>query len=297
MNGSITSSSGVIVNNGGTLGGTGQLPTAVINSGGTLAPGNSIGTLTVNGNLAFSTGSFYRIEASPTSADRTNVSRHRDFVRRNRAGCAIAGQLPQPRPIPSSMPPAASAGRSSPASPADTFAPGARNPHLTYDANNVFLVLDPGAIVLPQGASGNQTSITSAINKAVESGFTPPAGFDALLNMSGAKLTNALNQVSGQPGATTTQGSFSAMQQFVTMINPFSGNAGSGQGGVMSFASDALGYAAANSRDAKIRAAYAAVMPPTAPASLNERWGVWASRLRRIEHSHWKFCERIEQHH
>ncbi len=41
------------------------------------------------------------------------------------------------------------------------------------------------------------------------------------------------------------------MQQFVTMINPFSGSMGGDRGGAMSFAGDALGYAAANSRDAQ----------------------------------------------
>ena len=45
-----------------------------IASGGTLAPGNSVGTLTVSGNLAFSAGSFYKVEVSATAADRTNVS-------------------------------------------------------------------------------------------------------------------------------------------------------------------------------------------------------------------------------
>jgi outer membrane autotransporter protein len=40
---------------------------------GTLAPGNSIGTLTVAGDLAFGAGSGYRVEVSPTAADRTNV--------------------------------------------------------------------------------------------------------------------------------------------------------------------------------------------------------------------------------
>ncbi|WP_424630389.1 autotransporter domain-containing protein [Bradyrhizobium sp. SYSU BS000235] len=276
VNGDLTLSSGITVNDGGALGGSGTVGSTAIMSGGTLAPGNSIGTLTVNGSLVFSTGSFYKVEASPTSADRTNVLGIATLTGATVQAVALPGSFrAQTYTILNAT--GGFGGTQFAGITGDTFAPGARNPHLTYDANNVFLVLDPGTIALPAGTGGNQTNVAGAINKAVESGFTPPAGFDALLNMSGAKLANALNQVSGQPGATTTQGSFSAMQQFVTMINPFSGSAGSGQGGVMSFASEALGYAAANSPDAKMRAAYAAVMPPTAPASLNERWGVWAS--------------------
>ena len=40
-----------------------------------LAPGNSIGTLTVGGDLAFGAGSIYRVEVSPSAADRARASR------------------------------------------------------------------------------------------------------------------------------------------------------------------------------------------------------------------------------
>jgi uncharacterized protein with beta-barrel porin domain len=48
VNGSIGSSSGLTVQSGGLVGGTGTLPTTTVNSGGVIAPGNSIGTLTVD---------------------------------------------------------------------------------------------------------------------------------------------------------------------------------------------------------------------------------------------------------
>ncbi|WP_163434508.1 hypothetical protein, partial [Escherichia coli] len=69
VNGSIASSSLLSVN-GGTIGGTGTLPTTQI-TGGTLAPGNSIGTITVQGNLALSTASTYLVEVALANADRT----------------------------------------------------------------------------------------------------------------------------------------------------------------------------------------------------------------------------------
>ena len=56
-------------------------------------------------------------------------------------------------------------------------------------------------------------------------GATPPAGFDALLNMANPQLNHVLGQVSGQPGAAGTQAAFDATQQFVNMLDPFSGGA------------------------------------------------------------------------
>ncbi|MBR1217423.1 autotransporter domain-containing protein [Bradyrhizobium sp. U87765 SZCCT0131] len=280
VNGSIVTSSAVVVNNGGTLGGTGQLPTTVINNGGTLAPGNSIGTITVNGALTFNAGSIYRVEISPTSADRTNV-----------LGVAtLTGGTVQAVALPASfrsqtytilnatggLGGTRFAGLSLTGS---SIAPLARNPHLTYDPNNVYLVLDPGLIMLPPGASGNQARVAAAINGAVLGGATPPAGFDALLNMGGAQQMGALNQVSGQPGAAGTQGAFNAMQQFVSMLDPFGGGGMDGErgGGGASGDGGALGYAPTGG-DARTREAYAAVTPSDRRSDpFDNRWGVWGS--------------------
>ncbi|WP_162268459.1 autotransporter outer membrane beta-barrel domain-containing protein, partial [Bradyrhizobium manausense] len=157
-----------------------------------------------------------------------------------------------------------------------SFSP-TRNPHLTYDLNNVYLVLDPGTIALPAGTGANQSNVAGAINRAVASGRTPPAGFDALLNMGQPQLNGALGQVSGQPGAAGTQASFNAMQQFVGMLDPLGGGADGerdgtgGDGGT-------LGYASTAPNDAKMRAAYAAVTPrETSGDVIDRRWGVWAS--------------------
>ena len=64
----------VTVNSGATLGGTGTIGSTTVNNGGVFAPGNSIGTITVDGNLVLGAGSIYRVELSPTSSDRTNVT-------------------------------------------------------------------------------------------------------------------------------------------------------------------------------------------------------------------------------
>ncbi|MBR0845927.1 autotransporter domain-containing protein [Bradyrhizobium liaoningense] len=276
VNGDISASSGVTVNSGGILGGTGIVGNTTIASGGSLAPGNSIGTLTVSGNLTFSSGSSYTVEVSTTAADRTNVT----------GTATLTGAMVQAVAIPGSFRGQtftllnASGGlggtQFAGLSVSGTFSP-ARNPHLTYDTNNVYLVLDPGKLVLPPGASGNQTSVAGGINNAVDSGAAPPAGFDTLLNMSGAQLNRALSQVSGQPGAAGTQAAFNAMQQFLGMLDPFNGGTDGGRG---TDAADggALGYAATGESEARVREAYAAVTPREASADVvDRRWGVWAS--------------------
>ena len=92
----------------------------------------------------------------------------------------------------------------------NSLSPGARNAHLSYDANNVFLMLDPGTIPLPAGASGNQKSVAGGIDNAVLGGATPPAGFNALFNLYGSRLTNALTQISGETATGSQQSAFNA---------------------------------------------------------------------------------------
>ena len=75
LNGSIDGD--VMVNSGGTLGGTGSIgggKNLAVASGGTVAPGNSIGTLTVSGNYTPAAGSFYLVEINPTQSDKLMVT-------------------------------------------------------------------------------------------------------------------------------------------------------------------------------------------------------------------------------
>nr|WP_249129053.1 MULTISPECIES: autotransporter domain-containing protein [Bradyrhizobium] len=277
VNGSILASSGVTVNAGGALGGTGVVGNTTIASGGTLAPGNSVGTLTVSGNLTFGAGSFYRVEVSPTAADRTNVSGIATLAGATVQAVALSGSFrAQTYTILTAT--GGFGGTQFAGITGSSFAPGARNPHLTYDLNNVYLVLDPGAIALPAGTGANPTRVADAINRAVVGGATPPAGFDALLNMGNPQLGHALNQVSGQPGAAGTQASFGATQQFVGMLDPGGGmDAGRGAGGSAP-GGGALGYASTAPGDARVREAYAAVTPRDASGDvIDRRWGVWAS--------------------
>ena len=277
VNGSIASSPLVLVNPGATLGGTGTVATTFLDSGATLAPGTpgSIGTLTVQGNLTFCNCSIYAVKVSPTGADKTVVTGQAALGGTVQATALTGSFRGQTYTILNATGGLGGTQFDSLTFTGSSISPGARNPHLTYDADNVYLVLDPGTLQLSSGASGNQSSVAGGINNAVLNGGTPPSGFDTLLNLSGSQQTNALNQLSGQPGAAITQSAFDAMRQFMTMLG---GSADSGEGGVTSFADEALGYASAGKRNAKESEAYAAVTPRDRRAvSFERRWGVWAS--------------------
>ena len=273
VNGSIVSP---VIVNGGTLGGTGTLGPVTVN-GGTLAPGNSIGTITVAGNLTFNSAATYQVEVSPTSSDRTNV-----------AGTASLAGTVQAIPLAGSFhsqtytilnATGGVTGTFGSLTIDGTFAPGARNPHLTYDANNVFLVLDPSALTpqLPSNASINQRAVANAIDNAVAAGATPPPAFDVLLNLSGPAALNALTQMSGEVATGSQQAGLRAMDLFLgVMLNPFL----HGRGETAMAAGPALAFAPERSplpRDAA--AAYAAYFKaPVAPTdAFSRRWSVWGS--------------------
>ncbi|WP_146618727.1 autotransporter outer membrane beta-barrel domain-containing protein [Rhodoplanes elegans] len=279
VDGSIAASSSLTMTNGTMLAGTGTVPTTIIAGGATLAPGHSIGTLTVAGDLSFAAGSIYRVEVSPSAADRTDVTGVATLTGATVQAVALPGSF-RPRSYTIVNAAGGFAGTQFVGlAVTGSFGSDVRNSRLTYDATNAYLVLDPDTLQLPAGASGNQSSVAGAINRAVEGGATPPAGFDVLLNMSGPQLSTALNQISGQPGAAGTQVSLGAMQQFVMVLDPVSGGAGSpgGERGVTAYAPEE-----AVLRDPAVRAAYAAVTPADARTSqqfdrVGERWGVWAS--------------------
>ena len=74
VNGIITASS-MVVADGGTLGGTGQVKSVTVQSGGTLAPGTSIGTLTINNApLTLAAGSHTVVEVDATTATSDRVT-------------------------------------------------------------------------------------------------------------------------------------------------------------------------------------------------------------------------------
>jgi len=157
-----------------------------------------------------------------------------------------------------------------------TYDPLLRNPVLTYTTGDVLLTVDAMLLssLLPNYANTNQRNVAQAIDNVMNSGATPPSGFENLYFMSGDGLLGALTQMSGEIGTTPTQAAFTATNQFVDILN---GQGGSAFGGG-SFG--ATSYAAEKKLDPKAAEAYAAVTPRDrrAPApDFTLRWGVWAS--------------------
>jgi outer membrane autotransporter protein len=195
VNGSLASSSGLTVNPGATVGGTGTLPKTTIN-GGTLSPGNAIGTIAISGSLTFIGPGTYLVEVSPAVADRTNVS-----------GSAALGGTVQVNAVSGLYSPkhytilnaGSISGTFGSLAVNGSFGPAVRNPHLEYDANNVYFVLDPNAIspFLGGGGTRNERAVAAAIDTAFQAGIAAPP-FLALFGLTSAQLAGALDQLSGE---------------------------------------------------------------------------------------------------
>ncbi|AWM01289.2 autotransporter domain-containing protein [Bradyrhizobium amphicarpaeae] len=198
VNGDITSTGGVTVNSGGTLGGIGTVSSTIINAGGSLAPGNSIGTLTVSGNLTFSGASNYVVEVSPGTADRTNVTGTATLAGTLRA-IGIGGTYTPGTQYTVLNAAGARSGTFSALAISGNF--GITRPHIEYDANNVYLVLDQ-ALVSPFLVNGTRNQIATA--GAVDTAFLGGSGaFSALMGLTSPQLNAALDQLSGEVHAST----------------------------------------------------------------------------------------------
>ncbi len=278
VGGDITSMSGMTVN-GGTLAGTGTLPAITINSGGSIQPGTlgTPGTIAVNGALTFNSGSTYVVQAGPS----TTFSKINATGAANLAGGSVLVTFAAGSYTPGTYTILTATGGLN----NTTFASintiglsgitGARNPHLSYDANDVFLTLDVAAISpsLPSGSPTNASNVARAIDANGNGSST--TGFSSLYGMSGSQLTNALQQLSGEAGASGgVQGGTQLTNSFLSlMLNGFTGDR-NGDGGF----GPANGYAAEAQMKPEAADAYAAINK-AAPrqVAFNDRWNVWGS--------------------
>ncbi len=218
VNGSAAASSGLTVNTGGVVGGTGQLPGTTVNAGGALAPGNSVGTITVNGNLTLNAGSATTIEVQGPAADRINVT----------GTATLAGTL-QVVPLggayafntPYTILNAAG-GRAGTFATVQSGFTGALSATVTYDPNNVFLTLSANPLSpLLSGGTQNRRNAAAAIDSALLGGrnidfllplFAQPA-------VDGIRL--GLDQLSGQVHtAAAPAGAVIAGQFLSAMLDP-----------------------------------------------------------------------------
>jgi outer membrane autotransporter protein len=274
VTGSIASSSLTTVNNGATLTGTGTVGSTTVNGG--LAPGVSIGTLSVNGNLTFNAGSTYAVEATPTSGDKTVATGALTINGGSVQVAAANGNYGFGRT--SIINAASVTGTFSSFGITGSLGNLVRNPHLAYDANNVYLTLDPNLFtaLLPPGSSGNVQNVAAGIDNAILHGAAQPPGLLPLYNLTGPALTNALTQLTGQQAAGAAQAGFQTMGSFLSlMLNPFTDTRGGGFGAAQGYAPEQQ----VNSLPPEVANAYAAAMPvKAAPLDpFGGRWSMWGS--------------------
>jgi T5SS/PEP-CTERM-associated repeat protein len=272
VNGSIANSA-VTVNAGGTLGGNGTVGNTTINAGGVLAPGNSIGTLTVGGNLAFGAGSIYRVEVSPSVADRTNVT----------GAATLTGATVQTSFLPGTYVRKSYTILSAAGGLGGTTFSGVSggipgfNVGLSYTPSDVLLNLTAS---LGAGTSlpGNPQTVASTLNTFFNNGGALPPGFVALFGLTGSNLSAALSQTSGETATGSQQTTFNAMNQFMGLLtDPFIDGRGDGvsagsSAGASAYASPDKPRSGA-ARDANAMFTKAAVMADP----FAQRWSVWAA--------------------
>lgn len=216
VSGSIASSSGVTVSTGGTLGGTGMVTATTIAGGGTLSPGNSIGTLTVSGNLNFNSGSTYRVEVSPTSADRTNVTGSATLSGTVQAQFQPGSYLSRTYTILS----AASLGGTTFGNLTTTNLPSGFIASLGYTSTDVILnLLSPlGQQISTGGLSANQANVASALDNSFNSGGALPPAFVSVFGLNGGNLGSALTQLSGEAATGASQSGLKLTNQFLSLL-------------------------------------------------------------------------------
>ena len=197
VNGSLTSN--VTVGAAGTLGGNGTITGLVANNG-IIAPGNSIGTLTINGNFVQNAGSIYQVQVNPAGqSDRINTS---GTATLNGGMVQVQAQSGNyARNTTYTILNATGGVSGAYSSVTSNFA--FLTPSLSYDANNVYLLLfqNQGAF-----AAGAQTPNQYAVGAVLDRVNATATGdlnnvLNALSLLSNTQGPAALNAISGQPYA------------------------------------------------------------------------------------------------
>jgi autotransporter-associated beta strand protein len=271
VNGAITSSSSVSVNSGGTLSGDGTVDPATVTifSGGTFAPGlpGTPGTsMTIAGTLAFQSGALYLVQINSSASTFANVTGTAAL-----GGNVLAMLTPGTNPL-KQYTILQSAGLNG-----TTFAAaGTTNPNfdasLGYTNTNVLLNIS-AALGSGVGLNGNQQNVANAINNFFNGGGTLPPNFVNVFGLTGGNLANALSQLSGELGTTSTTAGLDATSQFLNqLLDPFAGD----RSGFAGTQGQAMGFAPERSDVPDVLLAYAKNITKAPAAALyDDRWNVW----------------------
>ena len=197
VNGSLTSN--VAVGAAGTLGGNGTI-TGLVTNNGIIAPGNSIGTLTINGNFVQSAGSVYQVQVNPAGqSDRINTS---GMATINGGMVQVQAQSgTYARNTTYTILNATGGVSGAYSSVTSNFA--FLTPSLSYDANNVYLLLFQNQSAFAAGAqTPNQYAVGTVLDRV---NATATGDLNNVLNalslLSNTQGPAALNAISGQPYA------------------------------------------------------------------------------------------------
>jgi outer membrane autotransporter protein len=224
VNGDLSAASGITVDSGATLGGSGTLSTTTINNGAALAPGppNGIGTLRIIGNLVLASGASYQVRVSPAAASLTTVSGMASL-----GGTLVANATGGAYGIGHKYAVLTASGGVT-----GTFSSfvasgfgASTQPTVTYDANDAFLVLAPAALHLPSAPPTNVANVAGAI--AAANTVSLPLAFDSLFNLPPQQLQSTLTELSGEAATGAQQGAFQVTNEFLSLlVDPFGANRG-----------------------------------------------------------------------
>ena len=228
LNGSLAGA--VTVNSGGVLNGTGRLGTLITN-GGTIAPGNSIGTLNVNGNF-IQNGGIYQVEVNAAGQnDRINVAGSATLNGGTVQVLADAGSYARNTTYTILNATSGLSGAYSGVTSNFAFL----TPSLSYDANNVYLLLFQSASAFAAGAqTANQYAVGTVLDQV---NATATGDLNTVLNALSMLSTQqgpaALNAISGQQyadfGTTNVQGAALFMNTVGQQMALARSGAGGGQ--------------------------------------------------------------------
>jgi outer membrane autotransporter protein len=206
----------VTIQNGGTLGGTGQV--GAVTNDGRIAPGNSIGTITVNGNYTHNSGAVYEVEINPLGqSDRIDVTGAATI---NGGTVSVVGE-PGNYASGTTYTILTAAGGVT-----GTFASVIDNlvfidPQLVYNANDVQLVLIRNATSFAfVGATPNQSAVAAELDRLTSSaGGDMAVVFDQLESLTALGAQSAFDQMTGEVYASLAAAEMANTTHFLTMVS------------------------------------------------------------------------------
>ena len=230
VNGSLSSSGGLMIASGASLGGSGVLPALTVN--GTLSPGNSIGVISINGDLTLGASSTTVIEIQGSTADRISVA---GSARLNGTLQFVAAGGPYLFGTPYTFVTATGGvtGTYSAVTPGSFGVAIAQT--VGYGSNAVNLTLAPAPLVvalagttsgltpvLGLSQSVNVSQVGYALDRAAASGADLSLLYPVYSQATKAGLAGALNTLSGEIHTATPAIGYRMSDQFLrTMLDPF----------------------------------------------------------------------------